>query len=226
MSWDEARKAPWKNLNSVESVSKNRLKAANKSLTASGSDAGQTNTHSAASAASNSGAKIVKAQPTILGFIPTAREFTWGELGRNVLFGVSVGGITGITFGFMDGMKQVQESQSLKSLSNNAKGSYIMRGCGTTGMAFAGFFSGFHAFKYGLRTAFDTGDYGQIGLGGLAALGGLGYFPENRRLLPYGVMLIAMDSFNLLFREEGNAKGLRPDGTVAGDTKETKYEDS
>ena len=154
MSWDEARKAPWKNLNSVESVSKNRLKAANKSLTASGSDAGQTSaSNSGANAAANIPSKpIVKAQPTILGFIPTAREFTWGELGRNVLFGVSVGGITGITFGFMDGMKQVQESQSLKSLSNNAKGSYIMRGCGTTGMAFAGFFSGFHAFKYGLRT--------------------------------------------------------------------------
>lgn len=93
-------------------------------------------------------------------------------------------------------------------------------------MAFAGFFSGFHALKYGLRTAFDTGDYTQIGVGGLAALGGLGYLPVYRRLLPYGVMLIAMDSFNLLFREEeGRAKGIRPDGTVAGDSKETKYED-
>ena len=123
----------------------------------------------------------------------------------------------------MDGMRQVQESAHLKSLSNSAKGSYLMRGTGNTGMAFAAFFSGFHVVKYFARTAFDTSDAGQIALGSAAALGGLGYFRENRRLLPYGVMLIAMDTFNLLWREDGDAKGMRPDGTVAGDSKETKY---
>ena len=36
-------------------------------------------------------------QPYLFGIIPTAREFTLGECGRNFLFGASVGGITGCT---------------------------------------------------------------------------------------------------------------------------------
>ena len=123
----------------------------------------------------------------------------------------------------MDGMKQVQESANLKSLSNKAKGSYIMRGCGNTGLAFSIFFAGFHVVKYGARTAVDLSDVGQIVLGSGVSLTGLGYFRQNRRLLPYGVMLIGMDTFNLLMREGGDGKGMRPDGTVAGDSKDTKY---
>ena len=116
----------------------------------------------------------------------------------------------------MDGMKQVQDSLSLKSLSNSAKGSFIMRGTGTTGMFFGGFFTFFHAGKYLLRTVIDSDDATQIGVSGVASLGGLFYY--QRRLMPYGVMLIGMDSFNLLFREEGETKGMRPDGTLAGDS--------
>jgi len=120
----------------------------------------------------------------------------------------------------MDGMKQVQDSPSLKSLSNSAKGSYIMKGTGTTGMMFGAFFTAFHAGKYMIRTLTDADDAIQIGTSGIASLGGLAYF--QRRLMPYGVMLIGMDSFNLLFREEGEVKGLRPDGTMAGDSKRGK----
>jgi hypothetical protein len=138
-------------------------------------------------------------------------------LGRNSLFGLSVGGITGLTFGFMDGMKQVQDSTSLKSLSNSAKGAFIMRGTGTTGMMFGGFFTAFHGLKYIIRTLSDADDGPQIIGATMASLGGLAYY--QRRLVPYGIMLVGMDSFNLLFREEGETKGMRPDGTMAGDSK-------
>ena len=48
------------------------------------------------------------------------------------------------------------------------------------------------------------------------------YKQQNRRLAPYAVMLIGMDTFNLLWRESGEAKGMRPDGSRIGEEVDRK----
>mmetsp|Transcript_5541 Transcript_5541/g.11094 ORF Transcript_5541/g.11094 Transcript_5541/m.11094 type:complete len:221 (-) Transcript_5541:22-684(-) len=218
MSWEEARKTPWKTLSSVET------NAQSMSTTASSSSSSSSSSSPSSSSSSSSIESTTTTTPTVrhtvfFGLIPTSSPFLWTDLGRNSLFGLAVGGITGITFGFMDGMKQVQESNTLKSISNRAKGAYIMRGTGTTGMIFGGFFTAFHAGKYLLRVTVGAEDPTQIAGSAVASLGGLAYF--QRRLMPYGILLVGMDSFNLLFRDDGETSGMRPDGTFAttGDEK-------
>ena len=96
------------------------------------------------------------------GLVPTAHEFQITDVFRTTAFGASIGGITGLTFGFMDGLKSVQESASLKTLSNSAKGSYIFKTCTGTSLIFGGFFAGFHMAKYSTRLVFNSSDEFQV----------------------------------------------------------------
>ena len=144
-------------------------------------------------------------------------SFDWSSLFRNALFGCCVGSITGASLGFMDGMRQVQTSPSLKVLSGKARVKHTLKCSTTSGIAFCAFFGAFHVGKYAMRTAFDSSDFTQITVSSIMSLGALGYKPSNRSLLPYGVALVAMDTFNLLWRDEGENKGLRPDGSRAGE---------
>ena len=120
--------------------------------------------------------------PGTFSLVPTVYEFEFTDLLRTCAFGVSIGGLTGLTFGFMDAMKSVQETASLKTLSNTAKGQYIFKTCSRTSLLFGGFFTAFHAGKYFTRLTFGSSDELQIAAAGALSLGGLMYKQQNRRL--------------------------------------------
>ncbi|GAX23661.1 hypothetical protein FisN_12Hh235 [Fistulifera solaris] len=80
------------------------------------------------------------------------------QLLRQVAFGLSIGGITGVVFGFMDSMRQVGESSVLSNASNSAKAKYLFQGTTRSSLLFGGFFGGFQALKYGIRVAANPGE--------------------------------------------------------------------
>lgn len=81
----------------------------------------------------------------------SGKPFLWGELGRQVSFGVIMGSITGSAFGFMDGVRQTADnSKILKRASNAAKVNFLFQGTVRTGLTFGAFFGGFHAVSASL----------------------------------------------------------------------------
>ena len=63
---------------------------------------------------------------------------------------------------------------------------------------FGVFFSGFHILMYGVRVTLDPGEISEIGIAGTSFKGALMYKPAYRASMPYAVMLILMDGFNLM----------------------------
>ena len=137
----------------------------------------------------------------ILGF--AGRPYQTADLLRNAAFGATIGSITGLCFGFMDSMRSATSSSLLKSASRSAQAKYIFQGSYRSGMFFGGFFSVFHTIKYGVRVLVDPGDVGEIGVGSLVALGGVFAKREWRASLPYAVMMVGMDTFHVVMREDG-----------------------
>lgn len=140
------------------------------------------------------------AHNTILGFKSTV-PYRFEDLLRNVAFGGTIGSITGSVFGFMDGMKSAGDSSVLKRASNAAKGRFLLQGTARSGMVFGGFFSGFHAAKYGVRVLCDPGDYAEMAIAGSIGIGAMFARTQTRPSVPYAAMLIAMDAFNTYMRE-------------------------
>ena len=136
----------------------------------------------------------------ILGF--AGRPYQTADLLRNAAFGATIGSITGLCFGFMDSMRSATSSSLLKSASRSAQAKYIFQGSYRSGMFFGGFFSVFHTIKYGVRVLVDPGDVGEIGVGSLVALGGVFAKREWRASLPYAVMMVGMDTFHVVMRED------------------------
>ena len=136
--------------------------------------------------------------------VQTGMPFKWPELFKNLAFGGCIGSITGAVFGFMDGMRLAGQSNVLKNTSNAAKGKFLMQGTTRSASIFGAFFGGFHCVKYGVRVAFDPGDYGEIGLAAALSMGGLVSRPNFRPAVPYASMLIMMDSFHLVMRQFRN----------------------
>ena len=133
--------------------------------------------------------------------VQTGIPFKWPELFKNLAFGGCIGSITGAVFGFMDGMRLAGQSNVLKNTSNAAKGKFLMEGTTRSATIFGAFFGGFHCVKYGIRVAFDPGDYQEIGLAAAISMGGLISKPNFRPAVPYASMLIMMDSFHLVMRQ-------------------------
>lgn len=119
---------------------------------------------------------------------------------RQVAFGLSIGGITGMVFGFMDSMRQVGESNVLSNASNSAKAKYLFQGTTRSSLLFGGFFGGFQALKYGIRVAANPGEVSEIVGAGAASMGALMYKPAYRASIPYCGMLIMMDAVQLFMR--------------------------
>jgi hypothetical protein len=135
------------------------------------------------------------------GIIQTVVPFRWGDLFKSAAFGGCIGAITGAVFGFMDSMRLAGQSEVLKNASNMAKGKYMMEGTTRSATLFGVFFGGFHTVKYGLRVTMDPGEYSEIGLAGVISLGALMSKPSYRAAMPYGTMLILMDSVHLIMRD-------------------------
>jgi len=130
-------------------------------------------------------------------------EFTGVDLMRSLAFGGCIGSITGAVFGFMDGMRSAAESSVLKNASNVAKSKYLIQGTTRTGAMFGVFFSGFHALKYGIRVlANEPGDAYEISGASVLSLGAMMSQSVTRAKLPYGAMLIAMDTFSTYMKDD------------------------
>jgi hypothetical protein len=127
--------------------------------------------------------------------------YTHMDLLRQAAFGGCIGTITGSVFGFMDGMRNAGELPILQKASNMAKGRYILQGTTRSATLFGTFFGAYHIVRYAVRVAFNPGEFGEIGLASPVALGTLWAYPPTRHALPYGAMLIVMDSVNLYMRK-------------------------
>ena len=123
------------------------------------------------------------------------------DLLRQAAFGGCIGTITGSVFGFMDGMRNAGELPILQKASNMAKGRYILQGTTRSATLFGTFFGAYHIFRYAVRVAFNPGEFGEIGMASPVALGTLWAYPPTRHAVPYGAMLIVMDSVNLYMRK-------------------------
>lgn len=123
------------------------------------------------------------------------------DLLKQAAFGGCIGTITGAVFGFMDGMRTAGESKVLQNASNMAKGKFLMQGTTRSASIFGVFFSGFHMLKYAVRVSLDTGDLGEIAIAAPLAMGGLFAQPSTRTAMPYGAMLVLMDSVSLYMKK-------------------------
>jgi len=144
-----------------------------------------------------------KPEVNFLGF--QGRPYQTSDLLRNTAFGATIGSITGMCFGFMDSMRSATSSSLLKSASRSAQAKYIFQGSYRSGMFFGVFFSAFHTIKYGVRVLVDPGDAGEIGVGSLITLGGVFVKREWRASLPYAVMMVGMDTFHIVMKEDGKS---------------------
>ena len=131
----------------------------------------------------------------------TKTPYSHMELFRQACFGTCIGSITGVVFGFMDGMRTAGQSQVLQKASNVAKFRYLMQGTSRSGAVFGVFFGGFHVLKYGLRVTADPGEAAEIVIGGAVSMGALMAKPQFRPFMPYGSMLIVMDVAHIVMRE-------------------------
>mmetsp|Transcript_50892 Transcript_50892/g.99567 ORF Transcript_50892/g.99567 Transcript_50892/m.99567 type:complete len:221 (+) Transcript_50892:147-809(+) len=141
----------------------------------------------------------------------SSRTFGLGDLFRDIVFGVSIGSITGTMFGFMDSMKQSTSSKVLRNASAGAKMKFLVDGSVRTGSVFGGFFGGYHVMKYGVRTVLDPGQFTEIALSGAGSLGVVMYKPNLRMYFPYAGMLVLMDAFQTATRDTGGMFGNKKD---------------
>jgi hypothetical protein len=216
MSWDRSRAIPWTRLSDVsgdeyeskkERVFRSLVKEANaekegleKQITPATTI---TTTHTGGGAEGDEGF----VPPEVLqvkkkkGLFNSGVDYSTPDFVRSLAFGGCIGSITGAVFGFMDGMRTASDSPILKNASNMAKSRFLMQGTTRTGMIFGGFFSGFHALKYGIRVAADPGQVAEIVGAGTLSIGALVVKPATRAHIPYAGMLIAMDSFSLYMNQ-------------------------
>ena len=133
--------------------------------------------------------------------LTTKIPYSHMELLKQAAFGGCIGTITGAVFGFMDGMRTAGESSVLQKASNMAKGRYLMQGTSRSAAIFGVFFGGFHVLKYGVRVALDPGEFAEIAMAAPVAMGALFARPTTRQAMPYGAMLVFMDTVNLYMRK-------------------------
>lgn len=224
MSWDQARRTPWKRLSGVEDAVLSKEAAAahippvsqpssefDPSPTFQGSRPGfvfGTRDRGTGYYTDNSSFSTSTTTEVALN-LPGPQSWEWYSLFRAGAFGGCVGLLTGSGVGFLDSMRQVAESSSnsqLKGLSNTRKGSFVFQGMQKSGVMFGAFFAGYHATKYTVRVGLDgyIGDWQEMGLASIASLSALAY--KQRAMIPYGIMMIGMDALNLQMRNEADLK--------------------
>jgi len=212
-SWDRSRYVPWSRLNEVSAedyeTEKERLfhrlnREATKEITSSSDNdfvppelEQRENSKTNNSTPNHNIHNNTQKKKNAFGF-DSSVEYAFTDLLRSAAFGGSIGSITGATFGFMDGMRNVtSDTSTLKHASNAAKGRFLLQGTTRTGATFGAFFGGFHICKYGIRVIADPGDVVEIGAASVLGLGTMMTKPVLRSNLPYAVMLISMDCFSL-----------------------------
>jgi len=203
-SWDRARYIPWSKIPQSGDDLDNQKERIFRELQREG--AHQTAT---ATATATTDSQLQQGISTTTGTTSTNKVdngkpkevYSHMELLKQAAFGGCIGSITGVVFGFMDGMRTAGQSTVLQRASNMAKFKYLMQGASRSGAVFGGFFGGFHIIKYGLRVTMDPGEAAEIVVGGAVSMGALMAKPQFRPFMPYGSMLIIMDVAHIVMRE-------------------------
>eukprot|EP00934_Nitzschia_sp_Nitz4_P002669 Nitzschia sp. Nitz4//scaffold193_size40683//12359//12940//NITZ4_007497-RA/size40683-processed-gene-0.11-mRNA-1//1//CDS//3329540273//2659//frame0 len=133
--------------------------------------------------------------------IKSTQVFRWPDFFKSAAFGGTIGCITGTVFGFMDGMRTVQQHTVVMNASNMAKGRYILQGSTRSAALFGGFFAGFQILRYGVRVAADPGEWPEIAVAGVVSMGALMSQPAFRPSMPYASMLIIMDGVHIIMKQ-------------------------
>jgi hypothetical protein len=131
----------------------------------------------------------------------TKVPFSSADFVKHTFFGGCVGSITGAVFGFVDSMRSASEATSiLKRASDAQKLKYILQGATRSATVFGLFFGGFHIVKYGVHIIADPGPFVEVTAAAAVSMGALVARPNLRSSIPYGAMLIVMDSVHVLMR--------------------------
>ena len=121
-----------------------------------------------------------------------APKITLNDVTRHVAFGGICGAVTGLTIGAVDAYRMVKGG----SVARSKAAPVAFHEMGRSGLVVAGFFSIYQVIKCGLLAA-DV-DAPEIRVGGAtaASLLPLTLVPALRRLAPYCLTLVAVDTYH------------------------------
>lgn len=111
-------------------------------------------------------------------------------------FGGIVGGVTGITFGAMDGHRVIRDDGVGKFPTTALKTKEFMRLTALSGTIFTGFFCTYQGVKYGAKLARGEDDFWNVLIASAGSFAPMLPFPAMRSRYPYAAILVAMDTLN------------------------------
>eukprot|EP01041_Mallomonas_annulata_P005204 gene5204-10418_t len=122
--------------------------------------------------------------------IPEERNFLKDSQSilKRVAFGAVCGSLTGATFGFVDILRDAKALAAKKSVATAKVIRYTY--------LFGGFFGGYHGIRKTLKIYNPQPAEINLITATFLSIAPLTFFPTLRPLIPYGVMLIALDAIN------------------------------
>ncbi|CAB1105280.1 unnamed protein product [Ectocarpus sp. CCAP 1310/34] len=125
-------------------------------------------------------------------------EIAWDvtDFGKRMAFGGIVGGVTGITFGAMDGHRAIRDDSMGKFPTTALKTKEFTRLTALSGTIFTGFFCTYQGMKYGAKLARKEDDFWNVLIASAGSFAPMLVVPAMRSRYPYAAILIAMDTLN------------------------------
>ncbi|CAM9162992.1 unnamed protein product [Ectocarpus sp. 4 AP-2014] len=125
-------------------------------------------------------------------------EIAWDvtDFGKRMAFGGIVGGVTGITFGAMDGHRAIRDDSMGKFPTTALKTKEFTRLTALSGTIFTGFFCTYQGMKYGAKLARKEDDFWNVLIASAGSFAPMLTVPAMRSRYPYAAILIAMDTLN------------------------------
>ncbi|CAM9172231.1 unnamed protein product [Choristocarpus tenellus] len=126
------------------------------------------------------------------------KDVVWdaSDFGRRMAFGSICGGITGITFGAMDGHRAIRDDGQNKFPTTALRTKEFTRLTALSGTIFTGFFCTYQSAKYAASLARKEDDFFNVVIASAFSIAPMLPFPTIRARFPYAVLLIAMDTLN------------------------------
>lgn len=119
-----------------------------------------------------------------------------GEVGRMVAFGAICGSLTGFSMGMVDTFNAVRQNPS--KMDVKAVTRLTFHEMGKSGAVVAAFFSLYQAVKCGVRRV-TTDTLTVVTTTTTISLLPLSVFPPLRRYVPFGLTLVAVDTYHTYY---------------------------
>ncbi|CAM9334595.1 unnamed protein product [Pylaiella littoralis] len=125
-------------------------------------------------------------------------EIAWDvtDFGKRMAFGGIVGGVTGITFGAMDGHRAIRDDSTGKFPTRALKTKEFMRLTALSGTIFTGFFCTYQGIKYAAKLGRREDDFWNVLIASAGSFAPMLAVPAMRSRYPYAAILIGMDTLN------------------------------